>query len=261
MNTKTYSLITGASGGIGYELAKLAAADGQNLILVARSADKLNQLAETLRKSTKSEVITMPVDLSDNTAVEKLISDITLKNLQVEILINNAGFGDFGDFAGADLAKNLEMIRLNINALTHLSHFALQGMIKAKSGKIMNVASTAAFMPGPGMAVYYASKAYVLSFSEALTRELKGTGITVTALCPGPTDTSFATVAGLGKSLMYKILPPATPAEVAKAGYKAMMKGKAILIPGVMNKLSAMTPRFSPRSMVRNMIYGIHKSH
>lgn len=261
MNAKTYTLITGASGGIGYDLAKLSAADGRNLILVARSADKLNQLAEDFRKNNHSEVITMPVDLSDEAGVVKLISEITVKNLHVDTLINNAGFGDFGDFAGADLAKNLEMIRLNISALTQLSHFALQGMMTAKSGKIMNVASTAAFMPGPGMAVYYASKAYVLSFSEALTRELKGTGITVTTLCPGPTDTSFASAAGLGKSLMHRMLPPATSADVAKAGYKAMMKGKAILIPGIMNKLSAMTPRFSPRSMVRNMIYGIHKSH
>jgi short-subunit dehydrogenase len=261
MNTKTYTLITGASGGIGYDLAKLSAADGRNLILVARSADKLNQLAESLRKSNRSEVITISVDLSDEAEVEKLISEITVKNLQVDTLINNAGSGDFGDFAKADLGKNLEMIRLNISSLTQLSHFALQGMLKSGSGRIMNVASTAAFMPGPGMAVYYASKAYVLSFSEALTRELKGTGVSVTTLCPGPTDTSFASAAGLGKSLMHRMLPPATSAGVAKAGYKAMMKGKAILIPGFMNKLSAMTPRFSPRSMVRNMIYGIHKSH
>jgi uncharacterized protein len=261
MNTKTYTLITGASGGIGYDLAKLSAADGRNLILVARSADKLNQLAESLRKSNRSEVITISVDLSDEAEVKKLISEITVKNLEVDTLINNAGFGDFGDFAKADLGKNLEMIRLNISSLTQLSHFALQGMLKSGNGRIMNVASTAAFMPGPGMAVYYASKAYVLSFSEALTRELKGTGVSVTTLCPGPTDTSFASAAGLGKSLMHRMLPPATSADVAKAGYKAMMKGKAILIPGIMNKLSAMTPRFSPRSMVRNMIYGIHKSH
>jgi short-subunit dehydrogenase len=261
MNAKKFTLITGASGGIGYDLAKLSAADGRNLILVARSADKLNQLAESIQKSNGSEVITISVDLSDEAEVKKLISEITVKNLKVDTLINNAGFGDFGDFAKADLGKNLEMIRLNISALTQLSHFALQGMLKAGNGRIMNVASTAAFMPGPGMAVYYASKAYVLSFSEALTRELKGTGVSVTTLCPGPTDTSFASAAGLGKSLMHRMLPPATSADVAKAGYKAMIKGKAILIPGIMNKLSAMTPRFSPRSMVRNMIYGIHKSH
>jgi short-subunit dehydrogenase len=155
------------------------------------------------------------------------------------------------------LQKNMEMIRLNISALTQLSHFFLQGMLKEGRGKIMNVASTAAFMPGPGMAVYYASKAYVLSFSEVLTREPKGTGVTVTTLCPGPTDTGFASSAGLGKSLMHHILPPAAAKDVAKAGYKAMMKGKAIGIPGFTNKLSAMSPRFTPRSMVRNMIYGI----
>jgi short-subunit dehydrogenase len=179
----------------------------------------------------------------------------------VDTLINNAGFGDFGDFASAGLPKNMEMIRLNISALTQLSHFALQGMKSKGFGRIMNVASTAAFMPGPGMAVYYASKAYVLSFSEALSRELKGSGITVTTLCPGPTDTGFATSAGLGKSLMHRMMPPATSMRVAKAGYKAMLKGKGVVIPGFMNKMSALTPRFAPRALVRNMIYGIHKNH
>ncbi len=261
MSTKTYTLITGASGGIGHDLAVLSAADGKNLVLVARSSAKLNELSERFRKDNNLDVIIVAVDLSTEAGVNKLISDISLKNIQVDTWINNAGFGDFGDFAAADLAKNMEMIRLNISALTQLSHFALQGMLKAGKGRIMNVASTAAFMPGPGMAVYYASKAYVLSFSEALTREVKGTGVTVTTLCPGPTDTSFATAAGLGKSLMHKMLPPATSMQVAKAGYNAMMKGKAIEIPGFTNKLSAMTPRFSPRGMVRNMMYGIHKSH
>jgi hypothetical protein len=261
MTSKTYTLITGASGGIGRDLAMLAAADGKNLILAARSVDKLEQLAETIQKTNTVDVVTIDVDLSDDAGVNSLISTISKQNLQIDTLINNAGFGDFGDFAKADLSKNMEMIRLNISALTQLSYFVLQGMIKNGKGKIMNVASTAAFMPGPGMAVYYASKAYVLSFSEALARELKGSGITVTALCPGPTDTSFAATAGLGKSLMHRILPPATSMQVAKAGYKAMTKGKVIEIPGFTNKLSVLTPRFTPRRMVRNMIYGIHKSH
>lgn len=261
MKTNTYTFITGASGGIGYDLALLAAADGKNLVLVARSAEKLELLAEKIRKISSSEVLVIPADLSTESGVDKLISDIKLKDIHIDILINNAGFGDFGDFANADLLKNLEMIRVNISALTQLSHFVLQGILKNGSGKIMNVASTAAFLPGPGMSVYYATKAYVLSFSEALTRELKGKGITVTALCPGPTDTGFASSAGLGKSLLHRLLPAATSTQVAKAGYKAMMKGKAIEIPGFMNKLSAASPRFSPRSMVRNMIYGIHKNH
>ena len=261
MSTKYYTLITGASGGIGYDLAMLTAADGKNLVLVARSADKLNLLAETIRKSHNPEVISIPVDLSVEAGVNKLITELTDKNIQIDTLVNNAGFGDFGDFSKADLDKNMEMIRLNISALTQLTHFALQGMLKNGNGRIMNVASTAAFMPGPGMAVYYASKGYVLSFSEAITRELKGSGVTVTTLCPGPTDTSFAIAAGLGKSLMHRILSPATSINVAKAGYKAMMRGKAIEIPGITNKLSTMSPRFSPRSMVRNMIYSIHKGH
>lgn len=261
MNTKSYTLITGASGGIGYVLAKLAAADNKNLVIVARSAGKLNQLADEISNNSKSEVIVIAADLSGQDGVNKLISEITSKNIQIDTLINNAGFGDFGDFARADLSKNMEMIRLNISALTQLTHFALQGMLTAGQGKIMNVASTAAFMPGPGMDVYYASKSYVLSFSEALVRELKGSGISVTTLCPGPTDTEFAAVAGLGKSLMHRMLPPATSEEVAKAGYRAMLNGKAIEIPGIVNKLSALAPRFTPRSMLRNMIYGIHRSH
>ncbi len=261
MNSKTYSLITGASGGIGRDLAMLSANDDKNLILVARSADKLNLLAETIRKNLNSEVVTIAVDLSLESGVNKLIAEIVKTNIQIDTLVNNAGIGDFGDFANADLTKNMEMIRLNISALTQLTHFVLQGMLKHQNGRIMNVASTAAFMPGPGMAVYYASKAYVLSFSEALTRELKGSGITVTTLCPGPTDTSFASSAGLGKSLMHRMLAPASSMQVAKAGYTAMMKGKIIEIPGLINKLSALTPRFSPRGMVRNMIYGIHKNH
>jgi short-subunit dehydrogenase len=261
MSSKSYTLITGASGGIGRDLAILTAADGKNMVLVARSAEKLDQLAQTIRKNDKSDVISIAVDLSNEAGVNKLISELKLKDIDVDTLINNAGFGDFGDFAKADLAKNLEMISLNISTLTQLSHFALQRMLLAGRGRILNVASTASFMPGPGMAVYYASKAYVLSFSEALTRELKGSGVSVTTLCPGPTDTSFASAAGLGKSLMHRILPAATSMQVAKAGYKAMMKGKAIEIPGFINKLSTVTPRFSPRSMVRNMIYGIHKNH
>ena len=261
MDVKKYALITGASGGIGYDLAKMAGADGRNLILVARSAEKLNALAVELKKNNDTEVVTIAVDLSDEKGVNKLLDEIASQNLKVEILVNNAGFGDFGDFSKADLSKNMEMIRLNIGALTQLTHAIMQQMLGSGKGRIMNVASTAAFLPGPGMAVYYASKAYVLSFSEALARELKGSGVTVTTLCPGPTDTSFATAAGLGKSLMHRMLPPATSAEVAKAGYKAMMKGKTIEIPGFMNKLTALTPRFTPRSIVRDMIYGIHKKH
>jgi len=261
MDTKTYTLITGASSGIGYDLAKIAAADGKNLILVARSEDKLEQLAEELRKSYPIEVVSIAVDLSDEAGVNELISEVETGNLAIDTLVNNAGFGDFGDFAKADLAKNMEMIRLNISALTHLTHTFMQKMLISGKGRIMNVASTASFMPGPGMAVYYASKAYVLSFSEALTRELKGSGVTVTTLCPGPTNTDFAKVSGLGHSLMHRMLPPATSLDVAKAGYKAMLKGKSIEIPGIMNKLSALTPRFSPRSMVRNLIYNIHKNH
>ena len=257
----TCTLITGASGGIGHDLAMLAAADNKNLILVARSKDKLNALAESINQKYQLKALAIAADLSEEEGVQKLISEISAQGKTIDSLINNAGFGDFGDFAKGDIGKNMEMIRLNISALTQLTHFALQGMLNAGNGRIMNVASTAAFMPGPCMAVYYAGKAYVLSFPEALTRELKGSGITITTLCPGPTDTAFASAAGRGKSLMHRMLPPSTSMEVAKAGYKAMLKGKTIETPGFMNKLSILVPRITPRSIVRNMIYRIHKNH
>lgn len=261
MITTTYTLITGASGGIGYELALLAAADKKNLILVARSAARLQEISTQLITKYAIDVKIIVADLSKKQEVQNLINKTSNENMNVDVLINNAGFGDFGDFAEADLTKNLAMIDLNIAALTHLTHFFLQKMKTNKSGKIMNVASIAAFMPGPGMSVYYASKAYVLSFSEALSRELKGSGVSVTALCPGPTDSGFAAASGLGKSLMHRLMPAATPASVAKTGYKAMQKGKAIEIPGFINKLSTFSPRITPRSIVRSMIYKIHKNH
>lgn len=261
MNANTYTLITGASGGIGYELAVEAATNKKNLILVARTADSLQRIAKQLTELYKVDVIHYVIDLSDIAGVRILIDKITSEKHSVDTLINNAGFGDFGNFDEADLSKNLKMIDLNIATLTHLTHFFLQEMIRMKSGKILNVASIAAFVPGPGMAVYYASKAYVLSFSEALARELKGTGVSVTALCPGPTETGFAAAAGLGKSLMHRIIKGATSKSVAKAGYKAMLNGKAIETPGFVNKLTAFMPRFTPRFITRNMIYKIHKSH
>ncbi|HOW30488.1 MAG TPA: SDR family oxidoreductase [Bacteroidales bacterium] len=256
-----FTFITGASGGIGLELARLAAADRQNLILVARSGEKLEKLAEELRATNNVVVKTIVADLSDTNDLAQVISQIDHWQITVNTLINNAGFADYGDFATADLDKNLRMITLNITALTHLTHHFLGKMIETGGGKVMNVASIASFIPGPGMAVYYATKAYVLSFSEALSREMKGTGITVTALCPGPTDTGFAEAAGLGKSLFHRVFPPYTAAEVAKAGYKAMMNGKTVVLPGFMNKLSSITPRFLPRSVARNLIFSIHKKH
>jgi hypothetical protein len=260
-NKQSYTLITGASGGIGYELAILAAKQRSNLLLVARSAEKLESFATMLRSTYNIDVITLITDLSQMDNVKQMLEKIKEYNLEVDTVINNAGFGDFGDFADASITRNLEMIALNISALTLITHDVLQQMKRTGKGRIMNVASTAAFMPGAGMAVYYASKAYVLSFSEALFRELKGSGITITTLCPGPTDTGFAKEAGLGKSLLHKMLPAATSADVARFGYRAMLKGKAVVVPGFMNKLSVITPRFSPRWMVRNLIYSIHKNH
>lgn len=254
-----YTLITGASGGIGYELALQVAADHRNLVLIARSGDKLEKLAEEIRTNYQVDVRTLVSDLSKTKGVEEVFSAISLWQITVDSLINNAGFGYYSDFATSDLNRTMEMIRLNITALTHLTHYFLREMVKSGSGKIMNIASTASFMPGPGMAVYYASKAYVLSFSEALSREVKGTGVTVTALCPGLTDTGFAETAGLSKSKFHILLPPATAAGVARIGYKAMLKGKTVVVPGFLNQLSSITPRFLPRFIIRNLIYDIHR--
>lgn len=254
------ALITGASNGIGLELAKIHASKGGDLVLVARNKAKLDQLKTELESQYKVKVHTIGKDLSAPNAAKEVYDETSKQNMPIDYLINNAGFGDFGDFAQADLDKNLEMIRLNIMALTHLTHAILPLMQKTGKGHIMNVASTAAFMPGPGMAVYYASKAYVLSFSEALSRELKDSGVTISALCPGPTNTGFAKTSGLGNSPMNGFLPAATPARIAIAGYKAMKRGKTIEVPGFMNKLSISLPRFLPRFLIRNLVYGIHRN-
>lgn len=254
-----YTLVTGASGGIGLELARLAAMNSQNLVLVARSGDKLEKLAEEIAAAHHVDVKIIPADLLGNEGVEEVISLIWKWQITIDTLINNAGFGYYSDFATSDLNRTLEMIRLNITALTHLTHHFLSEMVNTGWGKIMNVASTASFMPGPGMAVYYASKAYVLSFSEALSREVKGTGVTVTALCPGLTDTGFAKTAGLTKSRLHSMLSPATAAGVARVGYKAMLKGKTVVVPGFLNQLSSITPRFLPRFVIRNLIHDIHR--
>src|SRR2546423_6004428 len=191
------ALITGASSGIGLDLARLVAADGNNVVLVARSGDKLAELAAELESKHHIRAFVAPIDLADPGAPEELYHVLEEQGIAIDILINNAGFGTHGPFAEADLAAQMQMLQVNVAALTQLTWLFLQPMIRRKQGRIMNVASTAAFQPGPFMAVYYASKAYLLSFSEALANELHGTGVTVTTLCPGPTITGFQHRAGL----------------------------------------------------------------
>lgn len=250
-----YILITGASVGIGYELAKIFAKERYNLILVARNLEKLNEVKEELQNS-EINIVSIKKDLSKPESVQELFNEINENNYEVEILINNAGFGLLGSFYELDLKTQLEMIQVNITSLVYLTHLILPKMIERKSGKIMNVASTAAFQPGPHMAIYYATKAFVLSFSEALHEELNSKGITVTALCPGPTKTEFQKRAKMENINLEraKLLPYMSAYEVARIGYEGLMKGKRVVIPGLLNKFGTKIVRLVPQALVLNVI-------
>jgi hypothetical protein len=245
------ALITGASGGIGLELARLCAKDGHNLILVARSEAKLDEVAKYLSGMYQIRVEVIIADLADLDTPAAIVEEVARRGLVVDVLINNAGFGDWGLFGRANLERQLAMIQVNISALTSLTRLVLPGMVSRRTGRILNVASTAGFTPGPLMAVYYATKAYVISFSEAIGNELKGTGVTVTALCPGPTLTGFAEQAGMLRSNLFNSPKVMQPAPVAEAGYAGMRRGKAIVIPGLANKLLIQSLRVSPRWAIR----------
>jgi short-subunit dehydrogenase len=242
-------LITGASGGIGYELAKLFARDHHNLILVARSADKLAQVATELQTHGIT-VKTFALDLAQPQSPKFLFDQLQRENMAVDILINNAGYGCFGEFVQMREEDVLGQIALNITALTELTHLFLPRMVKGRSGRIMNVASTAGFQPGPLMAVYYATKAYVISFSEAIANEVRKTGVTVTCFCPGATHTGFAARAGNNMSRLFKKVGAMSADRVALDGYRALMEGKGLAISGVQNWLVAQSTRFAPRKMV-----------
>lgn len=244
------ALITGASNGIGLELAKIHASKGGDLVLVARNLAKLNELKAELEKQYKVKVYTISKDLSALNAALEVYNETKQHNIQIDYLINNAGFGDFGMFVDLDWNKQLQMINLNITTLTHFTHLYLQDMVKRKSGKIMNVASTAAFQSGPTMAVYFATKAYVLSFSEAIDNEVSDKGITVTALCPGATESGFQAAAAMEESALVKGKKLPTSQEVAIYGYDAMLKGKTVAIHGFMNAVMANSVRFAPRAIV-----------
>jgi short-subunit dehydrogenase len=244
------ALITGASGGIGYELAKLFAKDRHNLVLVARSGPKLTQFADELQRQFGVSAKAIPLDLTAAPAPQFLFDQLQREGIAVDILVNNAGYGVFGEFSKISLEDNLGQIELNVTALTHLTKVFLGPMIERRSGRIMNVASTAGFQPGPLMAVYYATKAYVISFSEALANEVKDAGVTVTCLCPGPTDTGFQGRSGTGNTVLLKALPPMDAKTVARDGYRGLMAGKTLVISGFRNWLLAESLRFSPRKMV-----------
>lgn len=252
---KEYALITGASGGIGLELAREIAADGWNLILVARDSKKLEKAKKSLTKEFGVKVETLSADLSKPGSASQLYKNLKKSKHTVSLLVNNAGFGLNGRFHESDLKKELDMIRLNVESLVELTHLFSQEMVKKGQGKILNVASTAGFQPGPQMANYYATKAYVLSFSEAISEELKPSGVTVSCLCPGPTSTEFFKRANMEKANLAKSgsLLVMDASSVAKIAYKGLQKGKAVIIPGVSNKIMAQSVRISPRFLVRKI--------
>ena len=242
-------LITGASGGIGYELAKLFARDHHNLILVARSGDKLTQVATELR-ALGVTIKTVVLDLATPPAPKFLFDQVQGENVAVDILINNAGFGAFGEFAQMSNEEIFGQIQLNITALTELTRLFLPTMLARRGGRIMNVASIAGFQPGPLMAVYYATKAYVIFFTEAIANEVRDSGVTVTCFCPGATHTGFATRAGNDKSRLFKQLGAMKVEKVALDGYRAVMEGRGLAISGTHNWLVAQSTRFAPRKVL-----------
>ncbi|MFH4967889.1 SDR family oxidoreductase [Gaetbulibacter sp. M240] len=260
--TKT-ALITGAASGLGYEFSKLLASDGHNLILIDIDEANLKKVKSDLEKSFNILVKLLVKDLSQpNIAAEVKEA---LEGEVIDVLINNAGFGLFGSFHNTDWKRELDMLHLHIITSTHLTKLILDDMVCRNSGKILNISSLAAFQPGPLMAIYYASKSYLLSFSEAISNELKGTGITVTVLCPGPTKTSFQQVVSEQASnddSKNKIeFNMASSAEVAAYGYNAMKKGKTVAIPGILNKFLASLHRFVTRGAAANIVRNIQEKN
>jgi uncharacterized protein len=251
---KDHALITGASNGIGLELAREFAKHRIDLVLVARSETKLKEIASDLTTRHGIHVLVIAADLSKPDAAQEIYRRILEEKLFIGYLVNNAGFGNYGRFSETSWKKEESMIALNITALTQLCKLFIQPMKENRRGRIMNVASVAAFLPGPLMAVYYATKAFVLSFSEALSNEVKEDGITVTALCPGPTASGFEDAADLNDSKLFKgkSLPGAQ--EVAQFGYTAMMKGKRVAVHGLMNRLQVFFIKFAPRSQVVKVV-------
>ena len=244
------ALITGASGGIGYELARLFARDRHNLVLAARNAGRLSQVANQLQHEFGISAKAIALDLASDPAPQFLFDQLQREGVAVDVLVNNAGYGIFGDFAKVPIEEAMGQIQLNVTALTHLARLFLPAMLERGSGKILNVASTAGFQPGPLMAVYYATKAYVISFSESLANEVKSGGVQVTCLCPGVTDTGFQGRAGTENTILFRAARPMDAKTVARDGYRGLMAGKPLVISGLRNWLLTESLRFGPRRLV-----------
>jgi short-subunit dehydrogenase len=249
----TFTLITGGNSGIGLELARLAAADGRDLILAAQDAGSLDTAAAGLNQNVT--VHTIACDLSRPAAAEEVYRRVQMLGAEVDCLVNNAGFGDYGRFATADLARQESMIGVNVTALTALTRLFLPAMLERGHGHILNVASVAGFLPGPLMSVYYATKHYVLAFSESLAQELRGSGVTVTALCPPPVSTPFAGAARISPA-NYMATTKVTAAEVARYGYRKMKLGKPVAVPTLRYRfLASLAIRITPRFALRRLLY------
>ena len=249
-----WALITGASSGIGRELAEVCADHNWNVVLAARSQERLTVAADELRAVHRVQTRVAPVDLGVSGAPERLFQ--ALSGVPISLLINNAGFGTYGPFAETDLSVQTEMIQVNVTALMQLTRLFLQPMLQCGSGRVLNVASTAAFQPGPMVSAYYASKAFVLSFSYALADELQGTGVTVTTLCPGMTRTEFQKRANMTAK---ESLPTMSPRTVAEVGFRGMMQGKRVVIPGLMNRVGAFLARRAPFRLTSAVVRKVHE--
>ena len=246
-------LVTGASSGIGLELARCFAAEGSRLILVARNTPALEALAEELRRDFKVETVVLTADLSLPETPGKIFSELKGRGIVVDVLVNNAGFGAHGRFLKLPLDRQIEMIQVNVTALTQLTGLFLPGLVERRQGGVLNVASVAAFVPGPGMAVYFATKAFVLSFSEALAAETAGKGINVMALCPGPTGTNFGKVANFNGHTKMVRVASMTAKTVAMQGHEAFRGGRVVTVNGWRNRLLVILIRLTPRFLVRNI--------
>ena len=246
-------LITGASSGIGAEFAKVFAKEGYNLVLVARRLDRLEQLSKELMVAFDPKVITMQKDLSLPESPKEVFDELQKKSIDLDVLVNNAGMQVYGHYQDADWQKELQMLQLNIVSLTYLTKLAVSEWIKkSRKGKILNVGSTGSFMPAPLNSIYCATKAYVLNFSEGIAKDLEGTGITVTTLCPGATRTEFAEKAKMTDTRLFSS-NLMNPENVAKIGYKALIRGKRVIVAGFFNKIMVSSIRFTPRNIVLNI--------
>jgi short-subunit dehydrogenase len=258
MNASETVLITGASSGIGLELARCFAADKSKLVLVARSTDALEKLATELRGKFQIEVHVITADLAKPEAAREIFDELKGRGISVDVLVNNAGFGLHAPFAELPLPRQLEIIQVNVTALVALTGLFLPGMIQRKRGGVLNVGSVAGFMPGPHMAIYFATKAFVQSFTEALNVELSGSGVAVSVLCPGPTESNFSQVARGERGREIKSVKMSA-AAVAVAGHRAFRRNQCVCVPGAANKILVTVPRLLPRAVVRKMVGKFNK--